>query len=114
MPDFEPLHNDEDLQDALASSQREPIVFYKHSATCGLSARARREMERFAEESEAPIFEVVVQEARPVSNTIADRFSIRHETPQAIVVYQGQATFDVSHGKIKAERVENAITQAAA
>ena len=55
-----------------------------------------------------PVFEVVVQSARPLSNHIETFFGIRHETPQVIVLYRGQPTFDTSHRGVTADAVHDA------
>ena len=103
---FHALTDPDDLDAAFDRSEQEPIVLYKHSATCGISRRARHRLEPLAAADDAPpVFEVVVQEARPVSNAIAERLGIRHETPQVIVLWQREAVFDTSHSRITADVV---------
>jgi len=101
------------IADALAASQDQPIVLYKHSATCPLSARARKQLQPIAE-GEVPIYEVVVQQARPVSNQISDELGIRHETPQVLIVHTGTAVFDASHTRVTTEAVQEALQAAPA
>jgi bacillithiol system protein YtxJ len=105
---FHPLTSADDLADALAASHEEPIVLYKHSATCPLSARARKELQPIAE-GEVPTHEVVVQQARPVSNQISHELGIRHETPQVLIVHNGAAVFDTSHGAVTTAAVQEAL-----
>ena len=109
MPQFQPLRDDETFQSALARSQEEPIILYKHSSTCPLSAAARREMEQFVQEEDVPVYEVVVQEARPASNRIAEELGIRHETPQVILLDRGRPLFDASHRDITTQTVRQAL-----
>lgn len=111
MPDdapFRPLANEDDLQSALQQSDEEPVVFYKHSSTCPISAQAQSEMKSLVGADGPPIYQVVVQEARDVSDRIAEHFSIRHETPQAIVVHDGEPLFNASHGDVTAAKVRQA------
>lgn len=109
---FYPLRTLEDLEAALAHSEKEPVLLYKHSSTCFTSYRARREMQSMTEPADPPIYEVVVQEARALSNEIARRLGVHHESPQLILLRHGQPVFDTSHSWIKAERVRRQIADA--
>lgn len=55
---------------------------------------------------------VVVQEQRDVSNEIASITSIKHESPQVIIVKDGLAVVNWSHQNIKAIDVERAYDEA--
>lgn len=110
---FHPLTSADALADALAASHDQPVVFYKHSATCPLSARARRQVQPIAE-SEVPTYEVVVQQARPVSNQISDELDVRHETPQVLIVHNGTVVFNTSHTSVTTAAVQDALQAAAA
>jgi bacillithiol system protein YtxJ len=104
---FRALTSNEDLEEALQQSDDEPVVLYKHSNTCPISAQAQDELKSLAGDG-PPVYRVVVQEARPVSDQIAEHFSIRHETPQAIVVHDGEPTFNASHRDVTAAKVSQA------
>ena len=97
------------LEEARRRSQVEPVVLYKHSSTCGVSTMARREVARLAQEDNIPVYEVVVQQARSISNDIEQRYGIRHESPQVIVLYQDQPKYDTSHGRIRTAAVRDAV-----
>lgn len=113
MPDapFHPLASADDLHRALEQSEDGPVVLYKHSSACPISAQANDEMESLAGNGGPPIYRVVVQESRDVSDAIAERFSIRHETPQAIVVEGEQSVFDASHRDVTTERVQEVTSK---
>lgn len=100
-----------DLDDVLALSAERPVWLFKHSVTCGISARAHGEYQRYVEArgEDAELFTLLeVQNARPLSNEIAERFGIRHESPQAILVKNGQPVWNASHGQIVAQALESA------
>lgn len=109
-PTFQPLRDDVAFQSALARSQDEPVILYKHSNTCPLSAAARSEMVHFVQEEDVPVYEVVVQEARSASDKIAEELGVRHETPQVIILNQGRPLFDASHRDITAQTVRQALS----
>jgi thioredoxin 1 len=117
MPDATPFHDLatlDALDDALARAHDAPVVFFKHSATCPVSARAHDRMTAFAADADAPVYRIVVQTARPVSNALAERTGVRHESPQVLVVQGGAAVFDAAHGRVTAEAVRDALAHAAA
>lgn len=99
-PVLKPLGTSEELEAALAASEEAPVLLFKHSATCGVSFFARREVQQLTEEGDPPVFEVVVQQARDISNSISEMFSIRHASPQAILVKGRKAVWNASHGSI--------------
>lgn len=104
-----PLASEAELDQAAEHSMREPVVVFKHSRYCGSSFRAQREVHRLTEAGDPPVYEVVVQDARSVSSQIAEWLSIRHQTPQAIVVYRGQPLFHASHRRVTAEAIRQAV-----
>jgi len=53
---------------------------------------------------------ITVQSHRKVSDAAADRFGIRHETPQAILLRDGRPVWNASHFRITAETLARAIS----
>ena len=105
------LSHIEALESVFEQSNKEPVLIYKHSAICPLSQWAYQEITKLEQEWPYPVYQVVVQEARPLSDTIAQRTGIRHESPQVIVLYQGQPIFHTSHGKIRADYLKKKLQQ---
>lgn len=103
------LDSVEDLEVARQRSHAEPIVLYKHSSTCGASTMARMEVARFHKAENIPVYEVVVQRARHISNEIERRYGVRHESPQVIVLYRDAPRFDTSHGRVRADTLRDAV-----
>lgn len=109
------------LDRLLAQPGDVPVVIFKHSETCGISARAHTEMLKLAATAhasdESPIANlqigiVAIQTAREVSNEIEARTGVEHESPQVFVMRKGQVTWSASHGAVKAEAVQRAVLQA--
>lgn len=93
----------DDLDALLADPS--PVLIFKHSTACPVSAHAHAEFrEWLRDKGPAPRTALVrVIEERPVSNEIARRLSVRHQSPQAILVVEGRARWDASHDRITAE-----------
>jgi bacillithiol system protein YtxJ len=77
------------------------FLFFKNSTTCPISHAAYEEFENFvADHEEIPCYFLHVQEARPLSNYIAETFAVKHESPQALLFKDGEVVWNASHWKI--------------
>ncbi len=95
----------EELDRLFDSSQTAPVLLFKHSVTCPISTNVFGDVRTIGVE----INVVVVQNSRSVSNEIADRLGIRHESPQAIVVSGGRAVYHASHYDVAGEDIVRAL-----
>ena len=110
--DMRTIDTQEQLSQVLEASRERPVLIFKHSTMCPISARAHREVEQFLEEEPDPAFDfgkIVVQTARPISDKIAETLGVRHESPQAIVVRDGKAVWDASHFSITRRALAEAL-----
>ena len=101
------------LDDFLASASG-PVLLYKHSATCGRSAMARQEIRDVAGTFDGPssVGMIVVQTARRVSNEVARRFAVRHESPQVLLLHEGRVVWTASHFRVTSEAIRAAFAAA--
>ena len=99
------------LEAAIAESQERPVLLFKHSRTCGISCEAMDELQAHVAESggKASYKVITVQSHRRLSDSAAERFGIRHETPQAILLRGGRPVWNASHFRITAEALARAI-----
>jgi bacillithiol system protein YtxJ len=92
--------------------KEDKFFLLKHSLTCPISHAAYQEYEKYAKENEnVSAYYLAVQEARPLSNEIAEKFEIKHESPQAILIKNGDAIWNASHWKITNRSLTNAISE---
>ena len=115
MASFIPVTTEAELEGAIATSADRPVLFFKHSQTCGLSAQAFDELDAWlAEAGEEPhVYIVTVQTHRHLSNELSRRFNIRHETPQVLLVRHGACTWHGAHFRVTGRTVRSAYEQAA-
>ena len=106
---FEELTEIGALDSLLERSREAPVVLFKHSLTCPISAFAYGEMSRLAPDVARATALVIVQRARAVSSEISARTGVRHESPQAIILRNGVAVWSASHYDITAEAVEGEV-----
>ncbi|WML45682.1 bacillithiol system redox-active protein YtxJ [Neobacillus sp. PS3-40] len=83
----------------------------KHSITCPVSQAAYQEYQKFADDhKDIPTYFLTVQDSRPLSNEIADKYQIKHESPQAILFSNTEAVWHASHWKIKNQSLASAFS----
>lgn len=105
---FHTLASEDDWTRALEQSKTTPVLIFKHSSACPISADANEEMTVLAND-DVPVYRVVVQEHRAVSDHIADALGVQHETPQAVVVQDEAAVFDTSHFNVTADTLREEL-----
>jgi bacillithiol system protein YtxJ len=99
-----------DLDAALAAPG--PAVLYKHSTRCDLCDSAIAEVEAFARgRPDVDVYYLDLLAHRDVSNSIAARLGVRHESPQAIVLRAGKAVAVLNHEAVRADALERASAQ---
>ena len=90
------------------------LIVFKHSYVCPISSAAKRRVTAWVAENPAvEIIEVDVIGSRPLSMAIADRLGVIHESPQAILVRDGQAVWSASHGAVTGDALTEAVGQIA-
>ena len=116
-PDLIPLHHIDDLDRLLSESHTRPLLVFKHSFTCGTSAEALDELiehldaDLVASGGPDPQYAIVtVQTHRDVSNAVAARLGVRHETPQALLIRNGRVVWAASHFRVTADAVQRALS----
>jgi bacillithiol system protein YtxJ len=77
---------------------------FKHSTACPVSSRALIEV-RGARGS-LPIFQVNVIEQRDLSDWVAKKLNIKHESPQLILVKDGRARKVWNRWEIKRDKIK--------
>lgn len=98
--DWKHITSEQDLDRALESSFNKPVLLFKHSTRCSISSTALNRLERgwgseAAQNLDAYFLDLIAY--RNLSNMIADKLGITHESPQALVVVDGQCIYDASH-----------------
>ena len=87
-------------------SQEKPVLIFKHSTRCSISAMALNRFERGFDESAVfvPYFLDLIT-YREVSNEIEKKYRVMHESPQVILISGGNAIYDTSHNGISFEKI---------
>ena len=89
------------LQAAIEESRIRPVLLFKHSTSCGISSGVFQDVSMV----DADINIVVVQTDRNISNEIERRTGVPHQSPQAIVLKNGEPVYHASHYDITVEDI---------
>lgn len=101
----------EEWEEAWNDSAQKPVVIFKHSTTCPISANAFNEYKSFLESNDEAVdcYLVKVIENKYVSNCIQTDTTVKHESPQILLLHNKEAVWHTSHGKITKGSIEDAI-----
>lgn len=88
---------------ALDATASRPLLVFKHSTRCPVSAGAHDELTGWVEDTAGLTIDyalVYVVENRPVSDAVAGALGLKHESPQAILIDKGKVQWHASHWSI--------------
>ncbi|GIV32431.1 MAG: thioredoxin family protein [Saprospiraceae bacterium] len=109
------LTNPDQLQELIDISRNTPCLIFKHSTRCGISEIAQHRLKDHWpwDESQIRTFHVDVIESRAISDAIAQRFGIAHESPQVLLIREGRCIYHDSHLDISVGNLEEVLASAA-
>jgi len=92
-------------------SHEKDVVLFKHSTTCGISAGAKNRIETdwSAITPGTSFYYLDLLSYRPISKAIAERYGVRHESPQILIIRKGQAIYHSSHHSINISAINGAM-----
>jgi bacillithiol system protein YtxJ len=105
-----PLNYLGQLDELVAFSDQKPAVIFKHSTRCSVSRFALKQFEKeFDLEDKVDAYFLDLLEYRDISNEIANRFNVYHQSPQLLLIKEGKSVYDVSHDEIDAEELKGKL-----
>ena len=109
------LNSISQIEDLKRQSFETPCLIFKHSTTCEISAIAKYRLESNWDfsASEMEPFYLDLKQFRSVSNFLAEHFEVHHESPQVLLIQDGECVYDESHLDISIEELREAIVVAA-
>jgi bacillithiol system protein YtxJ len=105
MMNWIPLTEEAQLETIKEESKAQPVVIFKHSTRCSISTMAKGRLEREEAPGGVKFYYLDLIAYRSLSNKIAEVFQVHHESPQVLVIKDGECTFDESHNGINMEEI---------
>lgn len=102
------------IEEIKKESHQHPVLIYKHSTRCSVSSVTLGRLERSWKSEEVgdlkPYFLDLIAN-RAISNQIAEDFGVWHESPQALIILNGESIFDASHFDISFDEVKTQVAE---
>lgn len=104
------LRQAEQLDAIKQASLTRPQLIFKHSTRCSISSMAKSRLERSAAPDNIDFYYLDLIQHRDISQLIADQFHVFHESPQVLLIRNGECVYDESHNGIRMEEIEKQST----
>ena len=105
-----PLISTEQLDEIVTFSNQKQVVIFKHSTRCSISRMALKRFEsEYDLEDQVDAYFLDLLAHRDISNEIASRFNIHHQSPQLLLIKGGKSVYDVSHSDIDAQELKGKL-----
>lgn len=103
------------LDELIERSFEKPQLVFKHSTSCPISAVMKSRFEgdwkkqSILAEDQTHLLDLLAY--RAISNEIAQRFDVRHESPQILIIDKGQSIYHASHAAISMNILSEYLTK---
>jgi bacillithiol system protein YtxJ len=105
-----PLTDLGQLNEIISASSEKPVLIFKHSTRCIVSRTALKQFENeFDLKDDVSAYFLDLLEHRDISNEIANRFGVYHQSPQLLLIKGGKSVYDVSHSGIDARELKGKL-----
>jgi bacillithiol system protein YtxJ len=104
------LKDESELQEIIRKSETRPQVIFKHSIRCSISAVAKGRLDRSTPPTDVDFYYLDLIGYRNISNKVAELFKIHHESPQVLVIRNGECIYDESHMGISMREIADSVT----
>lgn len=99
---FKALRSLNTLHQIDLTSESIPVLIFKHSTRCGKSSMVLRRFKEIAKayENQLSFYYLDLLNYRDISNTIAEKYDVIHQSPQILIIKNGTAVTNASHYNI--------------
>lgn len=105
-----PLTSLEQLDEIETASKDKQILIFKHSTRCSISRMALKKFEKeFDLDNKVNAYFLDLIAYRDVSNEIASRYNVVHQSPQLLLIKDGKSIYNASHSDIDAEVLKSKV-----
>jgi bacillithiol system protein YtxJ len=105
------LNSSEQLEVLTQESFQQPQIIFKHSTRCSISSIAKKRLEQAKNELPEFVYFLDLIRYRSLSNEVAERFQILHQSPQLLIIYKGTCIYHNSHLSISIENIQEQLAK---
>lgn len=112
---WHPLTDEQQLNALSDESKKKAVIIFKHSTRCGISRMVLKSFEkdfevRAGDEEKYKLYFLDLLANRNISDEVAKRFEVQHESPQVIVLKNQKVEHHASHHGIQVEKLDEFIS----
>jgi len=100
------LTEEPQLEQIKEQSKQRSVVIFKHSTRCSISSMAKNRLERETPPADIPFYYLDLIAYRSLSNRIAADFQVQHQSPQILIIKNGECIYEESHNGINMQDIE--------
>lgn len=96
-----PLESISALENIDEISMQQYVAIFKHSTTCSISSMSKQRLERkWTDNITVKIWYLDLLRYRDISNAIAQKYNVQHESPQILLIRNKKCIYHASHLEI--------------
>src|SRR6478672_5052725 len=99
------LKSETQLDEIREKSKEKPQLIFKHSIRCGISGMAKNRLERSEQPATIDFYYLDLINYRSLSNMLSEYFMVNHESPQILLIKDGECIYDESHSAIRMDEI---------
>ncbi len=113
MLNWKNLTSKSEIDTIVERSHEIPCAIFKHSTRCSISTMAKMRLESGwnLEDSAVEMYYLDLIANREVSNYIAEHLEVHHESPQIVLLRNGNVTYDASHLDITVDELKEGLAE---
>ena len=104
------IDDESDINRILEKSHTAPVIIFKHSTRCAISAMAKSRLDKQNAPEGIDFYYLDLLKHRDISNRIASRFEVKHESPQILCIHNEQCVYHENHNGIDMQDIIEAIS----
>jgi bacillithiol system protein YtxJ len=98
------------LEEIDKASFTHPILIFKHSTRCSISDVAKARLDREDNLNGVDFYYLDLIKHRDISNALAEKYNVHHESPQILLIHKGECVYDESHIGITMAEIKEQVT----
>ncbi|HEY9222382.1 MAG TPA: bacillithiol system redox-active protein YtxJ [Lutibacter sp.] len=108
-----PLNDITQLSEIINISSDKPVLIFKHSTRCGISRMVLKNFESDYDipETEMDLYFLDLLNYRALSQDISTKFNVRHQSPQVLVIKNGEVIYNDSHDYISVGKIKKLLNK---
>ena len=106
---WNPIENKQQLDELIKNSYHQVQLIFKHSTRCSISVMVKARLDKSDDILNLQSHYLDLLNYRELSNLIASTFHVHHESPQILLIKEGECIFDESHNAISIDAIKEQL-----